>query len=240
MSRTPTLSRKAKHPPARRRGACIIAVVGGSGAGKSWLVEKLRAFFGRRACHVRLDDFYFDRSHLSPARRNHLNFDVPGAIDWARAEQVLRSCGAGRPTVMPHYDFVSFRVTARKGWKARPIIIVDGLWWLRQPRLRQLLDLKLYLDVPEALRRTRRTKRDIAERGFTLAGVEHQLNTRVLPLHARYVEPQKKWADLVLRQPYSAEVITQLAQKLWHITNRKAACTTPPPAFCARLTALLA
>ncbi len=153
----------------------IIAVVGGSGAGKSWLVARLGQFLGRQACHVQLDDFYRDRSHLPPGRRRRINFDHPRAIDWTRLEKFLGRCLQGRQTAMPHYEFKTHRVTRRDGWQLRPIVIMEGLWLLRRRRLRRYFDLKLFLDAPANLRCTRRVHRDVAERGFTAASVKQQL-----------------------------------------------------------------
>lgn len=194
----------------------LIAVVGGSGAGKGWLVSRLCRLLGEKACHLQLDDFYRDRSHLPPSRRARLNFDVPRAIDWTRAHHVLRDCRAGQPTSLPSYDFATHcRTHERADWKPRPVVLVDGLWLLRPPAIRALFDLKIFLDTPPEVRRTRRLARDVAERGYTHHAIEHQLRTAVLPMHDRYVEPQKRWADVVLAPPFSAERLVGLADRLW-------------------------
>jgi uridine kinase len=194
----------------------LIAVAGGSGAGKGWLVERLCRLLGERACHLQLDDFYRDRSHLSPRQRTRLNFDLPGAIDWVGAERVLRDCRAGRPTAVPSYDFATHcRIGERSAWTARPIVIVEGLWLLRPPGIRALFDLKIFLDTPANLRCTRRLARDVAERGYTPEAVDHQLRTAVVPMHERYVEPQKKWADLVLTQPFQEADVAALTGRIW-------------------------
>ncbi len=221
----------------RRERTCVIAVVGGSGAGKSWLVARLRRFFGRRACHVQMDDFYLDRSHLAPGRHRYLNFDRPESIDWPSLERFLRACRLGRDVVMPAYDYVTHCASTRPEWRRRPIVILEGLWLLRRRRLAPLLDLKLYLDVPERVRNARRIERDVAERGFTAARVDEVLRTQVLPLHVRFVEPQKRRADLVLTQPYRAAEIDALAQALWRATGSGGEV---PRAFRARLARVLA
>jgi uridine kinase len=220
----------------RRERICVIAVVGGSGAGKSWLVARLRKFFGPRACHVQMDDFYLDRSGLVPGRHKYLNFDQPASIDWPQLERFLRACRAGRDVVMPAYDYVTHRATTRPNWRRRPIVILEGLWLLRRRRLAPLLDLKLYLDVPARVRNARRIERDVAERGFTAARVSEVLRTQVLPLHARFVAPQQRRAHLVLTQPYGEAEIAALAQALWRATGPGGEM---PPAFRARLTRTL-
>ncbi len=194
----------------------LIAVVGGSGAGKGWFVERLCRLLGDRASHLQLDDFYRDRSHLSPARRARLNFDIPGAIDWDEAEQVLRDCRAGLPTRVPSYDFATHsRVGGRPHWMPRPVVFVEGLWLLRPPGVRALFDYKIFLDTPTDLRHSRRLSRDVAERGYSADQVEHQLRTAVAPMHERYVEPQKKWANLVLPQPFQETDLAALGGQLW-------------------------
>lgn len=196
----------------------LVAIAGGSGAGKSWLVERLCGLLGDKACHLQLDDFYRDRSHLPMNRRAKINFDVPTAIDWAWAERALRECRAGSPTRIPRYDFATHsRLADRVGWTPRPIVFVDGLWVLRPPAVRELFALKLYLDTPVDVRRERRLIRDVAERGYTAAAVAHQFRTAVSPMHERFVEPQKKWADLVLRQPFDEHEVHQLADALWQL-----------------------
>ena len=218
----------------------ILAVVGGSGAGKSWLVARLGQFLGHQACQVQLDDFYRDRSHLPAGRRQRINFDHPRAIDWVRLEKFLLRCLQGRQTLMPHYDFQTHRVTPRAGWRLRPIVIMEGLWLLRRRRLRRYFDLKLFLDAPTGLRCSRRVRRDVAERGFTAASVKQQLAEHVLPEHTRYVEPQKQWADLVLTQPYKKTELTTLANRLWNLRGRqRGPATEAPLPFRKRLTTLL-
>lgn len=195
----------------------LIAIVGGSGAGKGWLVARLCRLLGERACHLQLDNFYRDRSHLPMTERARLNFDEPDAIDWDAAKRVLRDCRAGRATCVPGYDFATFsRIAAREqsAWQPRPVVLVDGLWLLHEPSLRALFDLKIYLDTPADVRCARRMTRDVAERGYTPELIEQQLRTTVLPMHERHVEPQKKWADLVLTYPIDEHQITALAERI--------------------------
>jgi uridine kinase len=199
----------------------LIAVAGGSGAGKGWLISRLCELLDGRAAHLQLDDFYRDRSHLPPRRRARLNFDAPHAIDWDWAVRVLRACRAGQTTNVPRYDFATHcRLTTGQPWEPRPVVFVDGLWLLRPPAVRQLFDLKLYLDAPTEVRRTRRLARDVAERGYSASMVEERLRTFVEPMHDRYVEPQKRWADLVLSEPFQAVELGKLASRLWALLER--------------------
>ena len=201
----------------------LIAVVGGSGAGKGWFVDKLCRLLGEKACHLQLDDFYRDLSHLPFERRAEQNFDVPDAIDWQGAERVLRACLAGQPTNLPSYNFATYcRATERTDWTPRPMVLVDGLWLLRPPEIRSLFTLKIFLDTPADLRRTRRLARDVAERGYTRERIEHQMTTMVTPMHDRYVEPQKEWADVNLAQPFRERELLHLSDRLWAVLARGA------------------
>src|SRR3954466_13568294 len=109
----------------------LVAVVGGSGAGKGWFIGRLCELLGDKAGHLRLDDFYRDRSKLPLARRAQINFDEPRAIDWRWAERVLLDCRAGHPTQLPRYDFATHcRMVEHASWEPRAIVFVDGLWLL--------------------------------------------------------------------------------------------------------------
>lgn len=219
---TPVRPAAAATAKSRRRGQ-LIAVTGGSGTGKGWLVARLSALFGGKACHLQLDNFYRDLSHLPPPRRPRANFDLPGAIDWESAKQVLRACRGRRAVRVPHYDFATHsRRPPASRWQPRPIVFVDGLWLLRSREMRDLFDLKIFLDAPVRLRRSRRLARDVVERGYTKTAVEARLRTAVLPLHDRYVEPQRKWADVVLSQPFQHAEVLHLADRLWRLGERAA------------------
>jgi len=217
----------------------MIAIVGGSGAGKGWMAARLCEFFGEQACHLSLDNFYRDRSHLPPARREQVNFDVPRAIDWDRTEQVLSDCLAGQATRVPRYDFTTHtRLTSTDPWQPTSLVFVEGLWLLRSPATRRLFSLKIYLDCPASLRLRRRRARDVAERGRTAAAVERRFQ-QIAPLHDRYVEPQKKWADVVLTQPFSESDLTRLAESLWSLLRPDSSRFGTRPSFCADLLTLL-
>jgi uridine kinase len=188
--------------------------VGGSGSGKSWLSEKLQAALGRRAGRLSLDDFYRDRSHLSPLRRSKLNFDNPRAIDWVRFESALRALAANKPAAIPCYDFTSHCRLKRLKWlKPSPIVFVEGLWLLHRPALRRWFALSIYLDCAKPLRLRRRIERDQLSRGRTKTSILEQFRQTVEPMHRMHVAPQKRWATIVLREPRPADV-KQLSERL--------------------------
>src|ERR1700759_826216 len=122
----------------------LVAIVGGSASGKTWLADQLQGLLGKTAARLSLDYFYRDRSHLSPARRARINFDHPRAIDWKSVERVLKDCRANRITQVPSYDFATHSRRARTHTlRPKPVILMDGLWLLRRPSLRKLFTLSI-------------------------------------------------------------------------------------------------
>lgn len=182
-----------------RTQSTLIALVGGSGAGKSWLAGRLCQEFGDEATSLPLDDFYCDLSHLQVSEREKTNFDHPDTIDWPLFESVLHKLRSGATVFAPRYDFVSH--TRRPGgeWRSpRPFIFVEGLWLLWHPQVRHLFDFQVFLDCIQSLRWQRRVARDLSERGRTAESIREQFWKVVAPMHERFVEMQKAWADLVI------------------------------------------
>jgi uridine kinase len=219
----------------------LVAIVGGSGAGKSRLANVLQSLLGDKSCGFSLDDFYRDRSHLPPGRRSRLNFDHPRAIDWPYLEQVLRLCQSGRAARLPRYDFTTHtRLAARELWHPKPLVLVDGLWLLLRPAVRRIFELRIFIKCSARLRLSRRLARDKAERDRSPAGIRRQFATTVAPMHDRYVAPQVRWADVVLSQiPPFAEV-QELASRLWALLKTRSPFPAlMPETFCAELSRLL-
>jgi uridine kinase len=193
----------------------LIGVVGGSGAGKSWLADRLQAAIGERAARLSLDDFYLDRSHLSPARRAKLNFDHPRAVDWAGFERVLRRLKNGKPAKVPCYDFSTHCARRERTMvNASPLTIVDGLWLFRRSQIRNLFDLKIFVECSARTRLRRRMKRDTAARGRSRASVSSQFWKTVQPMHVKYVEGQATRADVLISEKCSAEEIAALIARI--------------------------
>jgi uridine kinase len=178
----------------------VAGIAGGTGAGKTALAETLTFRLGAdRVARLAQDAYYRDRGDLDPAQRAGLNFDVPEALDLELLHAHLAALRAGRPVAPPRYCFTTHR---RLGFASplepREIVLVEGTLLFAEPRTRALLDLRIFVDAPADVRLARRLARDTNDRGRTPAGVLAQCEATVWPAHARYVEPTRACADLVL------------------------------------------
>ena len=202
----------------------LIALTGGSGAGKTWLANRLCQHFGDEGTSLALDDFYRDLSHLDLARREAVNFDHPDTIDWPLFESVMRTLQSGATVLAPRYDFASHtRSTSWETRNPRPFIFVEGLWLLWHPRVRHLFHLRVFLDCVQSLRWQQRAARDLGERGRNLNSIREQFWKVVAPMHERFVEVQKAWADLVIDQSMTQSKIGRL------VATIRAVRTEPRP-----------
>jgi uridine kinase len=206
---------KPAPPPRIDRAVVIVGIVGGSGSGKSWLARKIASAFGQRACAISLDDFYRDRSKLSAARRARINFDHPDAIDWGSFTKVLGSLKSGGGAVLPCYDFSTHcRLESTHAVQNKRLVVIEGLWLYRRPALRRLFDVKVFLECSAQTRLQRRIERDTAERGRSVASVKAQFRNTVQPMHAKYVQPQNKWADVVVSEACTSREIKALTSRI--------------------------
>jgi uridine kinase len=204
-----------KPPPRHPSVPLIVAIVGGSGSGKSWLAQQLLTALHPEANHLCLDDFYLDRSHLSPGRRANLNFDHPRAIDWREFERVVRALQLGRPVRVPVYDFATHcRAGATRLLLPKPVLLIEGLWLLRRPSLRKLFTFRVFLDCPTALRLRRRLSRDRLARGRTPQSITAQFWKTVEPMHRKFVAPQARWADILLPAHHRQRLVRKLVSDL--------------------------
>ncbi|MBI5818261.1 MAG: AAA family ATPase [Verrucomicrobia bacterium] len=199
----------------------LIAIVGGSGSGKTWLARRLRQRLGRNAGLISLDDFYRDLSALPRRERNRRNFDNPAAIEWKLFLQTLAQIKRGEPAVIPRYDFASHTRGLRpRLWKPKPVVLLEGLWLLRELRARRLYSLSIYLNAGSEMRLRRRMARDRKERGRSRASVLRQFREHVEPMHGRFVAPQSRYADIVLDSPVGSEALYKLAAMVEESTGR--------------------
>ena len=180
-----------------------LFIAGGSASGKSTLARLVRDRIERDGGTATLliqDSFYRDRPDGSGADdRHHFDFDQPGAIHWAEMSEALAALKAGRAADVPVYDFaVSRRAGMHSLEPVGELLIVDGILVLHEPSVRTHADASVFVRADQDLRRMRRERRDVAERGRDLHDIRRQLRDQVFPAHDRYVEPSAAHADLVL------------------------------------------
>ncbi|MBD3855406.1 MAG: uridine kinase [Acidobacteria bacterium] len=177
-----------------------IGVAGGTGSGKTTVANEIVRRVGRdRIVIVNQDRYYHDLAHLDGHHRSHHNFDHPDAIEEELLEKHLALLKAGESAPLPVYDFARHvRVAATEWADPQPVILVEGILILAIPPIRELLDVKIFVDTDADLRFIRRLRRDMAERGRTVDGVVDQYLATVRPMHLEFVESSKRWADVII------------------------------------------
>ncbi len=178
----------------------VIGVAGGSGSGKTTVAhEILRRVGPDRIAYLQHDAYYRDWSHLPKEERDKINFDHPDALETELLVEHIRRLKAGRPVEVPVYDFTTHtRRPETRRVDPRPVILVEGILIFVEPTLRELFDVKIYVDTDPDLRFIRRLQRDIRERGRTVESVIRQYLETVRPMHLEFVEPSKRYADLII------------------------------------------
>ena len=178
----------------------IIGVAGGSGSGKTTVVRRIvdRLSSDRATC-IQHDSYYLDRRDLSPEARANVNYDHPDALETSLLIRHLHQLLAGAAVDVPVYDFANhLRTTATIRAEPRRVILLEGILILVDAGLRDLLDMKVFVDTDPDLRVIRRVKRDMARRQRTLESVVRQYLRTVRPMHLEFVEPSKRYADIII------------------------------------------
>ena len=180
--------------------ALALGVAGGTGSGKTTVAQAILKAVGRdRIAFLEQDSYYKDIDWESPEQIERHNFDHPAALDNALLIDHLRRLKAGRAIEVPIYDFVTHRRRPEtRRVEPRPVILIEGILLFVEPGLRELLDLKIYVDTDADIRLIRRLLRDLRERGRDLDDVLRQYRQTVRPMHLEFVEPSKRWADVII------------------------------------------
>ncbi|MFR5264001.1 uridine kinase [Clostridium sp.] len=178
----------------------LIGITGGTGSGKSTIAKEIYAQFTEECiAMIEQDSYYKDQSHLSMEDRGKTNYDHPNAFDSDLLLQHLGELLEGKAIKKPIYDFaIHNRVEDVVEVEPKEIIIVEGILVLEDVRIRDLLDIKIYVDTDADVRIIRRMVRDINERGRTLESVINQYLSVVKPMHNQFIEPTKKYADIII------------------------------------------
>ncbi len=184
-----------KHPD-----PLVIGIAGGSGSGKTTVAESILSRVGRdRIAFLQHDSYYKDLSGLPPVQRAQINFDHPDSLETDLLTQHIASLRDGKPVSVPIYDFSTDRRTDKTFTvEPRNVILVEGILIFVEPKLRKMFDVKIFVDTDADLRFIRRLERDISERGRTTESVIKQYQSTVRPMHLEFVEPSKRYADVII------------------------------------------
>lgn len=205
-------------------GVVVIGIAGGSASGKTSVAKKLLenqiSKVGSIAL-IRLDDYYKDLSNLSIEKRAATNFDHPDSIDFKLLKTHLIALKAGKKINKPIYDFtIHNRKQETELINPVNVVILEGILTLSELDIRQLCDIKLYVDTPDDIRFIRRLKRDTNDRGRTIESVINQYMDTVRPMHEQFVEPSKRYADIIIPEGgHNPIVIDIITAKISSIIN---------------------
>lgn len=182
------------------RRPLVIGIAGGSGSGKTTVAKSVAgAIPGQSVATIEHDHYYRDRPELSFDERCQLNYDHPDSLETELLVAHLEALRQGRGVVVPIYDFKTHRRAAEsRRVEPTPVLIVEGILVFVDAALRAQLDLKIYVDTDADIRAFRRIRRDIEQRGRTFDSIREQYYRAVRPMHLQFVEPSKRWADIII------------------------------------------
>jgi uridine kinase len=195
----------------------VFGVAGGTGSGKTTVAEAILEQVGaEKIAYLFHDAYYRELSHLPKEERQKVNFDHPDALETELLIDHINDLLASRPIEMPVYDFTTHtRTRETVHVEPAPIILVEGILVFAEPELRQLMDIRVYVDTDADLRFIRRLTRDVTERGRTVESVIQQYMTTVRPMHLEFVEPSKRYADVIVPEGgFNRVAMTMIAARL--------------------------
>ena len=174
----------------------IIGIAGGTGSGKTTVVKRIaKALPPHCAAVVPLDSYYNDTTNLTPEERAAINFDHPDAFDWKLLTEHIKKLKSGEAIEQPTYSYIeSNRLKETIHVEPKPVIIIEGIY----KKLRDMMDLKIFVDTDDDVRLIRNIRRDVVERGRTVDMVLDRYEKVLKPMHEQFIEPTKKFADLII------------------------------------------
>lgn len=202
----------------------VIGITGGTGSGKTSVSRSIIEYFsGKSILMIEQDAYYKDQTHLSFDERLNTNYDHPFAFDTDRFIKDIKALQSGEAIEKPVYDYANHtRSDQTIHQESQDVIIVEGILVLADERLRDLMDIKVYVDTDDDIRIIRRMLRDIKERGRTIESVIEQYTTVVKPMHNQFIEPTKKYADVIIPEGGENKVAIDLLQtKVSHFFQNK-------------------
>lgn len=180
----------------------IIGIAGGTGSGKTTVVRKIaESLPPHYVAVVPLDSYYNDTTHMTDEERSAINFDHPDAFDWKLLIEHVKQLKAGNAVEQPTYSYIeSNRQKETVHVEPKPVIIIEGIMTLLNKKLRDMMDLKIFVDTDSDERLIRNIQRDVVERGRTVDMVIDRYLKVLKPMHEQFIEPTKKYADLIIPQ----------------------------------------
>jgi len=212
-----------KGPTESRGGPLFVGVAGGSGSGKTTVVERIMSGLAPHPVTlIHHDSYYFDYGHLTMEERAHVNFDHPASLETGLLVDHLDALAEGNTVELPLYDFKTHTRDAESQTATpTPVVIVDGILVLADREIRRRLDIKIYVDTDADIRFIRRLERDMQQRGRSLESVVRQYTKTVRPMHLDFVEPSRRYADVIV--PVGGEnhvAIDMVVTKLREVLDR--------------------
>lgn len=212
----------------------IIGIAGGTGSGKTTVVNKIiNSFPPGEVAVLPQDSYYKDSSHIPPEQRSKINFDEPAAIEWSLLERQIGELKEGRAIEMPTYSYLTCtRQDETVTVEPRDVVIVEGILVLNDPALRKMMDVKVFVDADADDRLIRVIARDCVERGRTPEAVITRYEEVLKPMHNMYIEPSKRFADLIVPQGGNNIVAINLLTDYIEARLRKEAMKSAQPVQC--------
>ncbi|MCL5998225.1 MAG: uridine kinase [Chloroflexi bacterium] len=190
----------------------IFGVAGGTGSGKTTIARRILQCVGQEhIAYIPHDAYYKHQPHLSLEERRKTNYDHPDSLETSLIIRQLKQLVAGQAVAIPVYDFtIHLRTQQTLHVEPAPIILVEGILIFAEPDLRRLFDVKIFVDTDADIRLIRRLQRDINERGRTFESVIQQYLATVRPMHMEFVEPSKRFADVIIPEGGHNEVAIEM------------------------------
>ena len=190
----------------------VLGIAGGTGSGKTTVARAIIDRIGaENVAYLEHDSYYHDLRHLPLEARREVNFDHPDAFDTALLVEHVKALRAGQDVETPIYSYVdSIRLDETRTVQAKPLVVVEGILVLENTALRELMDIKIFVDTDDDIRLMRRLRRDTRERGRTLEHILGQYEATVRPMHLAFVMPSKRHADVIIPRGGSNRVAIQM------------------------------
>ena len=211
--------------PNREPGrAFVIGIAGGSGSGKTTIAESVVAQIGAdRVAFIPHDAYYRHRPEISFEERTRVNYDHPDSLETELMIAQVRSLLAGGSIDRPVYDFSQhLRSEETVRVEQRPVVLIEGILIFAEAELRDLMDLRVFVDADADVRVLRRVERDMEVRGRTFGSIVDQYHTTVRPMHQQFVEPSKRFADLIIPEGYNAGAVGTILSMIREVTRKGA------------------